>query len=159
MTLGTRMKRSLLVICCTLGILSCRTVAKNNQDLPKSVADSAARLEGAVISKVEYYYLQENAQTQIAVEPDALVRTAPYKAIVTNIPQTRLLKIATALKAEIYVPIKERGDMRLGGIFYDQSGNRFLSIFFDQSGQRVLINGSLFRVRGDLRDILRQPIL
>ncbi len=153
------MKQSLIVICCTLGILSCKTVAKNNQDLPKPVAESAARLEGAVISKVEYYYLEESAQTQIAVEPDSLVRTAPYKAIITAVPQTRLLKIAQALKAETYVPIQEKGDIRLGIIFYDQSGNRFLSIFFDQSGQRVLINGSLFQVRSDLRDILRQPIL
>ena len=141
-----------------MGLLSCRNITKGAQELPRPVADGIARLEGSVISRIEYYYLPESTLTRTAIEPASLLLNAPYKAVVRVVPRDRLVAVAQMLSENTYAPTLDKGDIRLGVIFYNELGEPSLSIYFDQSGKRAVINDSVFLVTGDLRDTLRRPI-
>lgn len=125
--------------------------------MPNSVGESVAKLEGAIVERIEYYYLPEDRMTSSALTREKLISTAPYKVITSLPPRPLLVEIAKALQQSSYSPGANSADYRLGMIVYGEGSKQLLTVFFDQSGKQAVINNANFIVDGDLRmTILRR---
>jgi hypothetical protein len=108
-------------------------------------------LSANMVGKIEILRMPFNIETRSAVTPEGLERMFYSKIVIRDIALMPYHgKFAQALDSTTVLPASYSGDLRIGVIFYSQTGDRIGSLYFDRWGRHGAVNDSPVEFRGDL---------